>query len=373
VRTVYNSQNQDFLYDLNGKTIDQLTAGSLTRSEAYAGGMHVATYASGTPYFDSSDWLGTYRVRTNVSGASVESCTSLPFGEDLTCTAADVTPLHFTSQEQDAGSGDVHFPFRYYSGTMARFLTPDPAGLAAVDPTNQQSWNLYAYVLNNPLSYIDPLGLDCIYTNDDGSVDHVVDGDCDSPTDNGYYVDGRILGGIGGINTYLQGPENTLNFYILGQANPTSLCISDCTGAIGSASDTFTDPNGILTNLSSNLNFALSFTKSFFTFAGGPGNVPTCAGQALSHIGRNFESVHARRVNSHRRCGSCGTGGGNKSRDSADAGRNRCLHRDKRIDRATSIKRRSSNGGRRSRRCGRSRRASKSRCSNSCGGLRSHK
>jgi hypothetical protein len=31
-----------------------------------------------------------------------------------------------------------------------------------------------------------------------------------------------------------------------------------------------------------------NFTKSFFTFAGGPGNVPTCAGQALSHIAETF-------------------------------------------------------------------------------------
>src|SRR5258705_7849672 len=41
-------------------------------------------------------------------------------------------------------------------------MTADPAGLAAVNPSNPQSWNRYAYVLNNPLNSIDPLGLsDC--------------------------------------------------------------------------------------------------------------------------------------------------------------------------------------------------------------------
>jgi hypothetical protein len=36
---------------------------------------------------------------------------------------------------------------------------PDPAGLAAVDLTNPQTWNRYAYVGNNPLGNVDPLGL----------------------------------------------------------------------------------------------------------------------------------------------------------------------------------------------------------------------
>jgi hypothetical protein len=33
--------------------------------------------------------------------------------------------------------------------------------MAAASPFNPQSWNRYAYVINSPLSYVDPLGLDC--------------------------------------------------------------------------------------------------------------------------------------------------------------------------------------------------------------------
>jgi len=36
---------------------------------------------------------------------------------------------------------------------------PDPAGLGAVDTSNPQTWNRYAYVHNIPLTIIDPLGL----------------------------------------------------------------------------------------------------------------------------------------------------------------------------------------------------------------------
>ena len=74
-------------------------------------------------------------------------------------------------------------------------MHPDPAGLAAVDPTNPQSWNRYAYVLNNPLKYIDPNGLDCIYLDDGGSgVVSIRPGDCVSEYDEGYYVPGTVTG-----------------------------------------------------------------------------------------------------------------------------------------------------------------------------------
>ena len=59
--------------------------------------------------------------------------------------------------------------FRRYSSTQGRWLSPDPAGLGAADPANPQSWNRYAYVLNNPINVVDPLGLAC-YTGTDGVI-----------------------------------------------------------------------------------------------------------------------------------------------------------------------------------------------------------
>ena len=44
-------------------------------------------------------------------------------------------------------------------------MTPDPAGLAAVNPANPQTWNAYAYVANQPLTATDPLGLNWNYQN----------------------------------------------------------------------------------------------------------------------------------------------------------------------------------------------------------------
>ena len=52
-----------------------------------------------------------------------------------------------------------YFGARHYSSSIGRFMVPDPAGVDSVDFTNPQSWNLYAYVVNNPLTRVDPNGL----------------------------------------------------------------------------------------------------------------------------------------------------------------------------------------------------------------------
>jgi RHS repeat-associated protein len=163
VRATVNGQIRDFIFDLSGRTIAQLTAGAWTRSEVYAGGMHVASFTSSATEFDYSDWLGTFRMRSDISGNWLETCTSMPFGEDLACTgAADVTPIHFTGKERDSESGLDNFGARYNASSMGRFMTPDWAAKPTTVPYAQfgdpQSLNLYSYVRNNPLSSTDPDG-----------------------------------------------------------------------------------------------------------------------------------------------------------------------------------------------------------------------
>jgi RHS repeat-associated protein len=79
-----------------------------------------------------------------------------PFGEPYAQSGS--ADLSFTGQRQDTVAGLYDFPAREYS-IQGRWPSPDPAGLAAVDPSNPQSWNRYAYVMNNPMNSVDPLGL----------------------------------------------------------------------------------------------------------------------------------------------------------------------------------------------------------------------
>jgi RHS repeat-associated protein len=79
-----------------------------------------------------------------------------PYGEPY--AQSGTSDLSFTGQNQDTVAGLYDFPAREYS-IQGRWVSPDPAGLAAVDPTNPQSWNRYAYVIGNPLGLTDPSGL----------------------------------------------------------------------------------------------------------------------------------------------------------------------------------------------------------------------
>src|SRR5579875_2557570 len=64
--------------------------------------------------------------------------------------------VHGPSQRQRNGLD--FFTARYYGSALGRFISPDPAN-AGADATDPQSWNAYAYVRNNPLALVDPMGL----------------------------------------------------------------------------------------------------------------------------------------------------------------------------------------------------------------------
>jgi RHS repeat-associated protein len=70
----------------------------------------------------------------------------------------DETPCAIlTGKERDNESGLDFFGARYYSGPHGRFTSPDKP-FADQDPLDPQSWNLYSYVRNNPLKFIDVTG-----------------------------------------------------------------------------------------------------------------------------------------------------------------------------------------------------------------------
>jgi RHS repeat-associated protein len=63
-----------------------------------------------------------------------------------------------TGKERDPESGLDYFGARYYWSSAGRFSSPDPL-MSSADVADPQSWNRYSYTRNNPLRFVDPLGL----------------------------------------------------------------------------------------------------------------------------------------------------------------------------------------------------------------------
>jgi RHS repeat-associated protein len=121
-----------------------------------AGGATAVFTSSGLTDVRHADWLGSSRFASTPSRTMYFDTAYAPFGEPY--AQSGTTDLSFTGQNSDTTSGIYDFLYRPYS-IQGRWPTPDPAGLAAVDPTNPQSWNRYAYVLNGPINLADPSGL----------------------------------------------------------------------------------------------------------------------------------------------------------------------------------------------------------------------
>jgi RHS repeat-associated protein len=124
-----------------------------------------------------ADHLGTPRMIFDQSGsiANVSLHDYLPFGEELAGQvggrtaqqgyAGDNTRQKFTQKERDSETGLDYFGARHYGSLLGRFTSVDPlTGSALI--ARPQTWNRYAYVLNNPLRLVDPLGLSALDPED---------------------------------------------------------------------------------------------------------------------------------------------------------------------------------------------------------------
>jgi RHS repeat-associated protein len=117
---------------------------------------------------------------TDANGQVVERHDYLPFGEEypLTQQQPSVEKRLFGGKEHDQETGFEYSLARYYAGGTGRFTTVDP-GHVGGDIFDPQSWNGYAYALNNPLRFVDPLGTEpcqITLTGEDAAAAGIADG-----------------------------------------------------------------------------------------------------------------------------------------------------------------------------------------------------
>jgi RHS repeat-associated protein len=120
----------------------------------------IANTSSPRIYYYLNDHLGTPQLMTDEEGEVVWKADYKPFGEASVDPDSIVTNnFTFPGQYYDQETG-LHYNYhRYYHSDIARYIVPDLVGLLTFCKEKHIN-HLYSYVKNNPINFIDPLGLD---------------------------------------------------------------------------------------------------------------------------------------------------------------------------------------------------------------------
>lgn len=136
----------------------------------WAGDDRLAMVRSGNPasvFWYHTDPLSSTNLITNTQGAATDEDSYYPFGASRTTQrtaglSSGSNRYHFDGKESDQESGLYYFGTRYYSSAFGRYVSADQKETYARQLANPQSLNSYAFVLNNPLSFLDPDGREAV-------------------------------------------------------------------------------------------------------------------------------------------------------------------------------------------------------------------
>ncbi|PKN88619.1 MAG: hypothetical protein CVU51_03790 [Deltaproteobacteria bacterium HGW-Deltaproteobacteria-1] len=151
--TKYVYDNEDIVMEYDG--LDNIKA-------RYTHGPGIdeplAVKQGSTNYYYHADGLGSIVALSNATGKAVQLYRYDPFGR-FSQSGSVTQPYLYTAREYDTETALYYYRARYYDQRAGRFITRDPISFAGGDA------NLYAYVGNNPVNWIDPAGLAGCYVS----------------------------------------------------------------------------------------------------------------------------------------------------------------------------------------------------------------
>jgi RHS repeat-associated protein len=165
---VYDGDNLALVFDGEGNQKERFLHGTGVDS------VIAQENADGQVLWALSDNQGSVRDVIDSNGSVLNHLVYDSFGKVIGETNPLVNfRLGYTGQERDPETGFNYYGKRLYDPGLGRFISPDPTGFSAGDA------NLYRYVGNNPVNFVDPFGLcgssnfDFLSGNDSGGIQKI--------------------------------------------------------------------------------------------------------------------------------------------------------------------------------------------------------
>jgi RHS repeat-associated protein len=157
-KTVNGVLVQGFLFQDGLRLVAEVdAAGAIVSRFVYGTDSNAPDYfiKNGSTYRIIADQVGSIRlVVDSTTGQIVQRLDYDEFGNVLQDSNPGFQPFGFAGGLYDRDTGLVHFGAREYDPSTGRWTTPDPLRFNGGDT------NLYAYVQNDPIDMVDPMGLD---------------------------------------------------------------------------------------------------------------------------------------------------------------------------------------------------------------------
>ena len=149
-----NASNFDrYVWDRNGNIIAEMNGEGNLTSKYVRGNKLISK--DGNEYF-GYDGHGSVVNISNESGKSIKSYDYDAFGVELNKDANDTNLFRYCGEQYDNETDSIYLRARYYSPSLGRFTTEDPA---------KDGDNWYSYCAGNPVNSWDPSGLALIISD----------------------------------------------------------------------------------------------------------------------------------------------------------------------------------------------------------------